>query len=204
MYKHLFSVLILGFFLFLASASKVNKFILQNFSNDLREGSTDIVEMIDGRIIETGTMKVVTQAYRPQVWIDGEKIPMKDVKGFRRNGVYYLQTKKYGSVRRVVQGVINIYERDYVDKATSKSQGPNPMTFEHKLDRTVYLIEKNNSGEVDFLMNQKDIIAAVQDCPLAVQMADLKNSELAKQLKKNKRYLNEIFEVYNNGCKPLR
>ncbi|MCR6720225.1 MAG: hypothetical protein NVV59_07950 [Chitinophagaceae bacterium] len=204
MYKHLFSGLILGIFMFLASASKVNNFILQNFAHDLNEGSTDRVEMNDGRSIETSNMRVTGVANRPQVWVDGEKVSMKDVKGFRKNGVYYLQTKKHGSVRRVVQGTINVYEKGYVDKTTSTSQGPNPMRFEHNVEKSYYLIERNNSGEVEFLMNKNDIITAVQGCPLAVQMVDIKNNALAKQIKKNKRYLNEIFEVYNNDCKPLR
>jgi hypothetical protein len=50
---------------------------------------------------------------------------------------------------------------------------------------------------------QKDIVKAVADCPLAVEMADLKGSKIRKAIRKNPQYLNSIFETYNNDCKPL-
>jgi hypothetical protein len=52
--------------------------------------------------------------------------------------------------------------------------------------------------------DQNSIKKLVRDCPLSVEMIDLSNSKIRKAVKKDRNYLNNIFEVYNNDCKPVR
>jgi len=49
----------------------------------------------------------------------------------------------------------------------------------------------------------KDIRKAVADCPAALAMASRSYGQIRRELRKNRDYLNSIFDVYNNGCKPM-
>ncbi len=53
------------------------------------------------------------------------------------------------------------------------------------------------------MASQGDIEQLVSSCPLAVEMAHKSNHQIRKAIRKNRNYLNEIFDVYNSGCKPV-
>jgi len=53
------------------------------------------------------------------------------------------------------------------------------------------------------MAGRKVIQKAVADCPAALEMASRSYRQVRRELRKNPNYLNNIFDVYNNGCKPM-
>jgi hypothetical protein len=84
---------------------------------------------------------------------------------------------------------------------TSTYTDHNGFSHTRSYTRTDQYGQRGDLGKMEGLAGQKDIKEMVKDCPLAYQMADLSDSKLRKAIKKNKNYLNSIFDVYNNDCK---
>jgi hypothetical protein len=140
------------------------------------------------------------------VTLDGRKIPLAEVRGIR-NGDYFYAPVADNYARRIVRGKLNVY----IVRRASAGEKPwwmgangssgNFVQGLNYLDQ-VYL-QEGDSGPLKTLNSRKDIISAVQSCPLALSMANKSDSELKKAIRADHRYLNEIFEIYNNNCQPL-
>ena len=53
------------------------------------------------------------------------------------------------------------------------------------------------------IASQSDIEELVSGCPLAAEMAHKSNHQIREAISHVRNYLNEIFDVYNSGGKPL-
>ena len=129
--------------------------------------------------------------------VKGEKFPLKEIKGFVENNIYYIR-KGNDFIKRIVHGKINVYVQ--FTEVTTHSVDRDGRTRYSHYTRADHYGQVGDDGPLVGLADQKDIIKMVQDCPLAVEMADLKNSKMRKAIKKNPNYLNYIFETYNNDC----
>lgn len=200
MKKQILSFLTLGIFLLLAAGSAVNK--MSNFSFGPTPREEDVsqfyVELMDGTKIEADEMKINSGLFsKKEFKVDGETFPIKQVRGYMSKGIYYGRTGNM-FVKRIVHGKINVYEHIYTSTSYNNQTGMGSSR-----QATRYYYQKGNTGELISMGGQKDIVRAVADCPLAVEMADLKSSKIRKAIRKNPLYLNSIFETYNNDCKPL-
>ncbi len=69
--------------------------------------------------------------------------------------------------------------------------------------RTDQYSQKGENSTLVVFASQSDIEDLVSSCPLAVEMAHKSNHQIRKAIKHDRNYLNDIFNVYNNGCKPV-
>lgn len=197
--RHLLSLAILGIFFLLATASKVNKMAGKSFSDNLQPEGTgeNYVELKDGTIIKRKTLDAQGGVFSKGYFIvDGQKYPMNEVKGYTYRQAYYLVKGGY-RYKRVVHGRINVYEKSV---AVTDRDASGYMTSSVQ---TKYYYQHGDNGELKGMANQREIKQAVADCPLSVQMASKSNGQMRKAIRRNRSYLNEIFETYNNNCQPL-
>lgn len=204
MKKHLLSLLVLVGFIFLAVASTTSKIHYTAFNNEKQVEEKSIegnyILMEDGSRIhgKKVTWKSGILA-KDQVKIDDEKFPMRDVKGYMTNNIFYIK-KGNEFIKRIVHGKINIYVQ--YTQVSRSSTDRNGFTHNHSYTRTDHYSQAGDNGQLIGIGGQEDIVRLVSDCPIAVEMADISNSKLRKAIKKDLNYMNRIFEIYNNDCKP--
>ena len=203
MKKQLLSFVALVVFILFALASAVNKIHVNafNYSNKVEEPSekgnyllkTDGTKIYGDKIGWKSGVLV-----KDQVKIDDQSFDFSEVKGYMKDNVYY--TKKGNEfIKRIVHGKINVYVQ--FTEVTSTSTDSRGAMRTRSYTRTDHYAQVGEDGEMIGLVGQKQIKQVVIDCPLAVSMADISDSEMRKAIKKDPNYLNSIFDVYNKGCK---
>ncbi|MBL7751464.1 MAG: hypothetical protein JNN29_08765 [Chitinophagaceae bacterium] len=203
--KHLLSLLAVGFFVFLALASKVNKihYGAFNYKNAVEEKSEkgDYLDLTNGtRVYGKNIQWKSGLLVKDVVKIDDQSFKFGEVKGLRMGDTYYGRLGKT-FIQRIVHGKINVYVHMYQVTTTSTSSAGFVRTSSYT--RTDHYAQKGEDGPLEVFAGQKDIKRLVADCPIAVQMADIGNGKMRKSIRKNRDYLNQIFEIYNNDCQPL-
>lgn len=138
---------------------------------------------------------------KDQVIMDGTKYKMSEIKGYRENDIYY---ERHGNeyIKRIVHGKLNIYYNIVTTSSTSRntdgSMNHNTTT------RYYYYVQKGEDGPLKLMKDLDDVKNELSDCPLSMQMLDMKPSKLRKEIKHDFDYLNRAFEIYNNNCKPVK
>jgi len=204
MKKQLLSLLVVAVFGLLALASKVNKihYGAFNYDNRIEEPSPqgNYLDLADGtRMYGKKVSWKSGLLVKDGVKIDDHKYKMNEVLGYYADGVYYTrQGNEY--IKRIVRGKINIYVK--FTEVTSTTTDARGFTRSRTYTRTDHYAQKGNDPKLLPVAGQSDMKALVADCPEAVAMADLSNRQMRRTIKKNRNYLNSIFEVYNRGCKP--
>jgi hypothetical protein len=203
--KHSLSVLAIVAFFFIAIASKVNKIHGNAFSTNVGIEEADernYVVLHDGsRVIGSEIKKKSPLFGKTSIIIDDQKFPVKDVRGYMSEGMYWKNHGSHGFMRRLVHGKLNVYQETYQVSETSTST--NGMMRTTSRTRYRHYVERGENGPLTLIANQKDIRKAVEGCPLAVEMANLPDRKIRRAIRANSHYLNEIFEIYNNDCKPI-
>lgn len=194
--KHLLSATIIIAFFLIAMASKVSKVNADSFNTnvrpDTRKGTYVIMNdgsRVSGKEINTGGLT------NNIIKIDGQKISAKDVRGFVEDGVYYVRYDRQYLKCIIPPGKVRVY----LHHSTSPSTNADGRSVRAPHNTLFYQI--GETGDILPLKGKEGILAVVADCPKAVQMANLSDSDLRKAIKQDDNYLNSIFEVYNNGCK---
>lgn len=193
----------LCFILLAAASAKINKIhcgAFDYYSGDEKEGDgRSYVELKDGRKVYGD--RIVWQSgliLKDQIKIDDEKFKIKETRGFYSKGSYY---GSLGSsyAKRIIHGKLNVYytEGSVESTYTNPTTG---MTRTTSRPSCTHYIQVGDDGELYTIANQKDIIKYVRDCPKSLAMIDKKDSEIRKSIRKNSHYLNEIIEIYNDGC----
>lgn len=203
MKKQLLSFTVLLVFIFLALASTVNKIHVNafNYGNKVEEPSEK-----GNYLVKTDSTKIYGDKIgwksgalvKDQVKIDDQSLGFSEVRGYMKDNVYYGK-KGNEFIQRIVHGKINVYVQFTL--VTSTSTNSRGAMSTRTYTRTDHYAQVGEDGEMIGLAGQKQIKQVVSDCPLAVSMADISDSEMRKAIKKDRNYLNSIFDVYNNGCK---
>ena len=137
---------------------------------------------------------------KDQIRIDDQKFEISEIRGYREGDVYYGRMGiQY--IRRIVHGKINVYFN--ISEHSTPSTDRNGNTRWRTTYRTDHYTQKGETGPLKLISHQNDIKDLLKDCPLSVQMVDMKPSKLRKEIKKDMDYLNKVFEVYNNNCRPV-
>lgn len=204
--RQLLSAAIVTLFLLMAIASKVNKihYGAFNYNNMVEPASEqgDYLELNDGTRIHGNKIKWKSGLLvKDQIQADDQKFKITEVKGYYQGGIYYGRLgKEY--IKRIVHGKLNVYVQ--FTEVTTTSTDNNGYMRTRTYTRTDHYVQQGDDGKMMGCAGQEDIRKFVADCPLSVEMANLSNSKMRKAIRKNGNYLNEIFEVYNNDCKPVR
>jgi hypothetical protein len=201
--KNLLSLCCVSFFILLALASTTNKisygaFNYGNRVEDMSEKS-NYLEKNDGSRVYGEKIKWKSGLLvKDQIQIDGEKFPITEIRGYRQDDSYFGRYKNE-YVHRIVHGKINVYV--LISQVTTTSTDHNGFT--HTSSRTVatHYSQRGEDGPMVVFTGKDDIKELVRGCPLAVEMASITNKQLRKAIRKDRNYLNSIFEVYNNDCK---
>lgn len=202
--KQLLSICSLAFFIIIAIASAANK--LSHIPYDATKNLEDTSETSGYLLKNDGTKvygnKVKWQSgiiLKDQVSIDGQKFKMSEIKEFSAGG-YYARVKT-DFVKRVIQGKINVYAY-YISTTSTTFDSKGNMRMRTFIPEGQFL-QKGEGNELVLVTDVATIKNAVADCPLALQMIDISNSKLKKNIKKDNSYLRKVIDVYNNNCKPL-
>jgi regulator of RNase E activity RraB len=195
--KKLLSVCTLVVFITLAMGSAVNKIHMDAFKmgnkvedmNDRR----NYLEKNDGTRVYG--KKIIWQSgflTKQKISIDKQDYKFSEIKGFRTEDKYYgISDGEY--IPRVVHGKLNVY----LKKTEHYIVGSNPKTSFN------YYLQKGDNGAMIIMVKNDDLKKAVADCPLAASMIDKSNKQLRKSIRKDHNFLNSVFDVYNNDCKPV-
>lgn len=202
--RHLLSFCILALFALLAAASaRINKIHCGAFNyHNVRESSGDrnYVELRDGRKVYGEDISWKTGLLvKDMIKVDGEKFPIRETRGYYRRGIYYGQLGT-GYAKRIISGKLNVYYTENWVTVTSTNARTGMTSSRERLVCTHY-VQRGETGELEAIASQKDILKYVGDCPLSVDMIDRKDRDIRRAIKKNGNYLNDIFYIYNNGCR---
>jgi hypothetical protein len=63
-----------------------------------------------------------------------------------------------------------------------------------------HYIQVGDDGPITPMASPGDVRAVVKSCPLALSMIDKSNHQVRKAIRKDRYYLNRVFEIYNNNC----
>jgi len=202
--KNTLSAGTVALFILLALGSKVNRIHYGAFqyssSKENREEDGHYLVKNDGEKIhgEKISWKSGLLA-KDQIKVDDQKFKITEVKGYRSGNTYYIR-KGNEYIKRIVHGPrINLYVE--FTEVTTTSTSNTGFTRTRTYTRTDHYAQKGEDGPLLPCAGQSDFKKLMEDCPLAVEMANLSNKQMRKAIKKNPHYLNSIFEVYNNGCK---
>ena len=140
--------------------------------------------------------------------IDKNEFKVKDIKGYRENGIYYASfSKQY--IQRVVHGNLNVYfmlatVAGAVETTTTHDELNNAHSISHNTHHTttLYFVQKGEDGIFESMTND-NIKDFVQDCPLAYKMVNKSHSKLREALKKDHDLISKVFEIYNNNCQKV-
>jgi hypothetical protein len=202
--KNLISLCCICFFIILAIGSSSTA-ALNSSSFNLRNKVEDRTVKGNYLVTNEGT-KISGKEIRwksgfltkDQIIIDGEKYKMADIKGYREDDIYY-ERLGIEYIRRIVHGKINLYYTTVIINSQDRDHASN---ISHRSrTRYDYYIQKGDDGPLKLMRDMNDVKIELGDCPLALQMVDMKPSKLRKEIKNDHDYLNKAFEVYNNNCK---
>ncbi len=203
--KILLSCCTLVVFALFALSSAVNKihYGAFNYSNNVEDmtDSRNYLLMNDGTKLYGDKISYKSGLLvKDQIKIDDQKFKISEVRGYRVHDVFYGRLRSE-YIKRIVHGKVNVYVQ--FSLVTTTSTDHSGFTHTSSYTRTDQYAQKGDDGPMFPMGGQKDIAKVVSDCPLAVEMANKSNSQIRKAIRKNRNYLNSIFDVYNNGCQPL-
>ena len=200
--QHLFAICTALFFILFALASKVNKihYGAFNYGNQVedRSDTKNYIVKNDGTKIYGEKISWKSGLIvKDQIKIDDQKFKISEIRGYQYDGVFHGRLKNE-YIKRIIHGKINVYVQ-FTQVSTSTTD-MNGHTRYSSYTRTDQYGQVGDDGPMIGLAGQKDIKKLLSDCPLAVEMVSLSNSKMRKAIKKNRNYMNEVFDVYNNGC----
>jgi hypothetical protein len=205
LFKHLLSLSALALFLLLAAASSKKTLGCGAFDSRAAYGrdkdTRQLLWLKDGSQLE-GERLVVQSGLlvRDGVKLDGTMYKFDEVAAYQRNGKYYKRFDRFFG-ERLVDGKsnLNVYMHQY-ERTTTSTAGNGRMSTSTRVYCDYYVLKGENGTPVQIL-TQEDLARIVADCPKAVAQVQMKNKEMRKLIRDNPRYLNEIFETYNAGCR---
>lgn len=203
--KNFLSVVVLIMFVLLAMGSKVNKmhYGAFNYNNRVEDNGDDRNYIVknDGTKIYGNKISWKSGLFsRDLIKIDGDAYKIAEIRGYKTDDVYYGRIKNE-YIKRIVHGKVNVYVMFTEVTETSTDHGG--FSHSHTYVRTDQYAQRGENGPMVGIAGQGDIKRFLSDCPLSVQMVDISNGKMRKAIRKNRNYLNSVFEVYNNNCKPL-
>ena len=203
--KHLLSFFCLAAFAFFALASRVNKihygaFNYHNMVEDPSDTRNYIVMNNGSKIYGENISWKAGLLVKDQVKIDDQKFKISEVKGYQMSRIYYGRLRNE-YIKRIVHGKINVYVQ-FTEVTETKHDDFGFHTTHYT--RTDQYSQRGEDGPMVAFGSQKDILDLVAGCPLAEEMANKSNNKIRKAIRQNRNYLNDIFETYNNGCKPIQ
>lgn len=196
------SLTLIVFFLFAAGCSSMNKMKIKSF--DIENHPENVVSepyvlKNDGTRIYGKTTRFAKKNEPGYVYVDEVGIPRSQIAGYVMGQRFFLR-KGPDYILRIVSGKLNVYyQLDGQTFMTSDANGN--ISSRHRWITKIFVQKDGEMGPLFQIKGQKDIKEWVKDCPAAVEMCSKSNSEIRRAIRKNKHYLNSIFELYNKDCK---
>jgi len=200
--RNLHSVLVIALFILLALGSKVNKihygaFKYDNIVEDMSD-TTDYVLLVDGTKVYGDVEKKSPLLGKIRIFCNKKEYANDQLRGYRKANKFYGKQGKADFPQRIVRGKVNIY----VLFTLSSTTGANGR--EKHYTRTTMYSQKGDDGPMEIFVGQNSMKELLAGCPEAVAMVDKGDRKLTKAIERNRNYLNEAFEMYNNDCKPVK
>lgn len=201
--RHFLSFSVLIVFAILAVSSRVNKihYGAFNYHNRVEEQSGNFLLLNNGQKVYGDKISWKSGLLvKDQIKIDDQKFKIAEVRGYLNKGVFYGRLRN-DYIQRIVHGKINVYVQ--FTQVTSTSTDHSGFSHTSTYTRTDHYAQIGENGPLNEFAGQKDIKQLVEGCPLAVEMIDKSSHQIRKAIRHDRNYLNEVFETYNNGCKPV-
>jgi hypothetical protein len=158
------------------------------------------VELKDGKKVYGNDISWQTGSLvKNVIKVNGTVYNIDDTRGYFSKGIYYHRYKSE-YIKRIIHGKLNVYgTQETASESYTTGLGRQSSRM---ISRCDYFVQVGDEGELNPITSQKEVARYVKDCPEAVEMAGKKDVYFVKPGgKAEKRYLNEVFELYNNGCK---
>ena len=203
--KNALSVVVIVVFTGLGLASKVNKIRPGAFEydtpneNDLERGNYLVKN--DGSKVFGEKIKWRSGIFvKDRIGIDDQVFKITEIRGYKNQNTYYGRLdNEY--IKRIIHGKINVYVVFSTGTYTTTDGNGHMRTYNY--ERATHYAQRGEDGEMTVFAGQHDIKKLVADCPIAVQMASLSDRKMRRSIRKDRHYMNSIFETYNNDCKPV-
>lgn len=137
--------------------------------------------------------KLKSPFFKDVTTIDGKEFQNSEVRGYSYGGHYYLYFNNKEFLR-LVEGYVSVY------KMTEVTTGSGFNTTSTRSVCNIYA-KKGPDGVLTVIRFLNELKAFVKDCDAAYAMIDKSSKEVSRLLKKDRLYLNKVFETYNNNCK---
>jgi hypothetical protein len=174
-----------------------------NYYNKVEDdNTTSYIIKNDGRKVYGNYVSWGNADIHKQVVLDGVKYPPSEVKAFKNKGIYYIRFDS-GYIKRFIHGKINVYVH-FDERYEDNSIGLNnrDIRFKTHSSHSRHYAQRGEDGPLIFIVNRDVLVDLVKDCPLSVSMiGDDGYDKLMDGHRKDLDYMNNIFNIYNNGCK---
>jgi hypothetical protein len=129
---------------------------------------------------------------KDRIKIDDQEFKPSEIIAYRRKNTFFLRIdNRYPTyASRIVHGKLNVYTNQYITTSGNNS-------YQH----CDYYVQNGEDSRLTLITTKESIIPLMRDCPKSLQMLSVSNEEFRKAIKQNKNYLNQIFELDNNGCR---
>jgi hypothetical protein len=174
-----------------------------NYYNKVEDdNTTSYIIKNDGRKVYGNYVSWGNADIHKQVVLDGVKYPPSEVKAFKNKGIYYIRFDS-GYIKRFIHGKINVYVH-FDERYINNNVGLNNRNIHFKThdSHSRHYAQIGEDGPLIFIVNRDVLVDLVKDCPLSVSMiGDDGYDKLMDGHRKDIDYMNNIFNIYNNGCK---
>jgi hypothetical protein len=129
---------------------------------------------------------------------------LKDVYGIFRKGYFYSNFDHHGNVIRLAGGrrlSIHFFLKSGVAHVEYKKVSPNLTEINRTTTKEVIILAHKEDGTLKRIDTFDDLKELMKDCPYAVAILSRDANETKKDIRKNKYFLNDLVDMYNNGCK---
>ena len=216
--RSLASVVAVVIFFFMAVSSAPSNTVRSNtFALRKQKTSKDsahYIEFNDGTIV-LGKAKLANQKILSYLFsnkketkfkINDSIFDVKDVYGISWKGYFYSTFERYGTIVRVAGGrKLSIYFFVKVNHPTTIYAGPPKVpTYitEKQYNPSEFIVlAHTEDGTLKKIDTFDDLKELMKDCPYAVAILSRDANETKKDIRKNKYFLNDLVDMYNNGCK---
>jgi hypothetical protein len=186
------SLLLISFFILKSSntfsQNRYNRVVCGAFNSYYVEAEKSHIELKDGKKIYGDKIVINNLVFKKWAKVDDQEVKYKDIKGFARDGRYYLIHDSKHLVK-LISGKLSVYMEEV-----------NTSDRDFRYTYCYYYVNKSGSTDLQRLYEHQDLLNAVAGCKLSIKLLSFPTKELQMKIKEDPSYLNRVFRIFNNGC----
>lgn len=211
-----FGAIIVFAYIAVSSAGALPFFVNFNVAN-LSSSTDSLADNRNYLLKNDGTKIYGTKVYwddnykdKTEIVLDDKAYPISEIFGFRMSSEKYYWKEGKSFYKKILDGKISIYYGLVVQSHTTATNTTStPLGNGRTLDRTtggqtrsytvpIYFYKWQDDHNLIRLDTHEKLQWLVKDCPKAFEKVNMKSKKLAKLIRQNPNYLNDVIILYNN------